>query len=120
MQKRTLVIGASQNPARYSYKAIHKLRYYNHPVVAIGLKEGLVDDVKIEKGNIPIDGIDTVTIYLSAENQKNVEDYLLSLHPKRIIFNPGAENDSLKKRAEEKGIECVEACTLVMLTIGAY
>ncbi len=118
--KKTLVIGASQNPARYSYKAIHKLRYYNHPVVAVGLKVGLVDDVKIEIGQPAIEGIDTVTVYLGAENQIPVESYILSLKPKRIIFNPGAENPSLKKKAEENGIETIEACTLVMLTIGAF
>ena len=118
--KKTLVVGASQNPARYAYKAIHKLRYYNHSVVAVGLKEGLVDDVKIETGKPEFKELDTVTIYLGKDNQKPLEDYILSLKPKRIIFNPGAENAELKQKAEVKEIECVEACTLVMLTIGAY
>ncbi len=118
--KKTLVIGATQNPARYAYKAIHKLRYYNHPVVAVGLKEGLVDDVKIETGKPEFKDLDTVTMYVSKENQKPLEDYILSLKPKRIVFNPGAENAELKQKAEAIGIECVEACTLVMLTVGAY
>ena len=119
-QKKTLVMGASQNPARYSYKAIHKLRDFQHPVVAVGKKDGLVDDVKIETGNPSITDLDTVTIYLNSENQKSVEDYILSLNPKRIIFNPGAENPELKSKAEKKGIETIEACTLVMLTICAF
>lgn len=119
-EKKTLVIGASQNPARYSYKAIHKLRYFKHPVVAVGRKEGLVDDIKIETGTPAFPAIDTVTVYLNRENQKPVEEYILSLSPKRIIFNPGAENPELKLKAEKKGIETIEACTLVMLTIGAY
>ena len=113
-------MGASQNPARYSYKAIHKLRYFKHPVVAVGKKEGLVDNVKIETGTPSFSEVDTVTLYLNNANQKPVEDYILSLNPKRIIFNPGAENPELKSKAEKKGIETVEACTLVMLTIGAY
>jgi predicted CoA-binding protein len=120
MKKKTLVIGASQNPARYSYKAIHKLRYYGHPVVAIGLKSGLVDDVTIVTGTPALSDIDTITLYLNSERQNAIEDYILSLNAKRIIFNPGAENQSLKSKAEKKGIECVEACTLVMLTIGAF
>lgn len=119
-EKKTLVVGASQNPARYAYKAIHKLRYFNHPVVALGKKEGLVDNVKIETGNPLFTNIDTISIYLNKENQKPIENYLLSLNPKRIIFNPGAENNGLKAIAEKKGIETMEACTLVMLTIGAF
>ncbi|HOZ82820.1 MAG TPA: CoA-binding protein [Bacteroidia bacterium] len=119
-QKKTLVLGASTNPARYSNKAILKLRYYKHPVVAIGGKPEKVEDITIETGNVKFKDIDTVTMYLNAERQKSLEDYILSLKPKRIIFNPGAENESLKTKAEKQGIECVEACTLVMLTIGAY
>lgn len=119
-QKKTLVMGASANPARYSNKAILKLRYYNHPVVAVGSKPAQVEDVTIITDLFDFKGIDTVTMYLNAERQKPLEEYILSLHPKRIIFNPGAENESLKKKAEKLGIECEEACTLVMLTIGDY
>lgn len=120
MSKKTLVIGASENPARYSNKAIHKLRYFNHPVVALGLKVGKVDDVIIETEHKAFEDIDTVTVYLNAQNQKPLEDYILSLKPKRIIFNPGAENPEFKERAEKQNIVCEEACTLVMLTVGGY
>lgn len=118
--KKTLVVGASENPARYSNKAIHKLRYYGQPVVALGLKSGKVEDVEIETGQPTFAGIDTITLYLSAKNQEPLQEYLLNLKPKRIIFNPGAENEDLKNKAIEKGIEVEEACTLVMLTIGAF
>lgn len=120
MSKKTLVIGASENPTRYSNKAIHKLRFFDHPVVALGVRPGKVEDVLIETEHKAFKDIDTVSIYLSAKNQKSVEDYLLSLKPKRIIFNPGAENPEFESRAEKENIECVEACTLVMLTVGGY
>lgn len=114
-EKKTLVIGASTNPSRYSYLAINKLRSNGHPVVALGLKEGQVLDVNIQTGQPALDQIDTVTLYLSEQNQQNYEEYILSLNPKRIIFNPGAENPSFAAKAHQKGIEVLEACTLVML-----
>ena len=94
--KKTLVLGASDNPARYSYLAIQRLRKEGHPVVAIGRKESTVADVKIEKHTSSFSDIDTVTLYLNPVHQKEYYNYILSLHPKRIIFNPGAENEELK------------------------
>lgn len=113
-------MGASENPARYSNKAIHKLIYFNHPVVALGKTAGETDGIKIETGNPDFDDVHTVTIYLNENNQRPMEDYILSLKPKRIIFNPGAENLQLKAKADKAGIETIEACTLVMLSIGAF
>lgn len=118
--KRTLVLGASENPVRYSNKAIHKLNYYGHEVVALASKKGNVEGIEFLTGTPPLSEIDTVTIYLGEKNQEPLESYILSLKPNRIIFNPGAENASLKSKAEKAGIECVEACTLVMLSIGGY
>jgi predicted CoA-binding protein len=118
--KKTMVIGASTNPERYAYKAIKKLVENNHPVVAIGLKEGQVDLVEIQKGFPDVKDLDTVTLYLSSLNQKPYYDYILRQHPKRIIFNPGAENSELKALATKNGIETVEGCTLVMLSIKNY
>jgi hypothetical protein len=118
--KTTLVLGASDNPARYSNLAINRLRKYNHPVVAIGKKPGKVADTNVETTMPSIEGLDTVTLYLSPANQKQYYDYILSLKPKRIIFNPGTENEELAKMAEEKGIEPLQACTLVMLSTGQY
>lgn len=118
--KKTLVLGASQNPARYSNLAINRLRAKEHPVVAIGKRVGKVADVDITTEHPPMDDVDTVTIYMNENNQKQYYDYILSLHPKRIIFNPGAENDELAEIAASKGIEPMEACTLVLLSTGQY
>jgi uncharacterized protein len=120
MPKKTLVIGASDNPSRYSYLAIQRLRKHSHPVVAIGKKNTEVGDVKVEKEKFPFPDIDTVTLYINPLHQKEYYDYILSLKPKRIIFNPGAENDELKEIAQASNIQTLEACTLVMLTTGQY
>jgi predicted CoA-binding protein len=119
-QKKTLVLGASDNPARYSYLAIHRLRNNGHPVVAIGRKNTKVADVNIDKEKTPATDIDTVTLYLNPTHQQEYYDYIISLNPKRIIFNPGAENDKLVELAREKNIETMEACTLVLLSTGQY
>ena len=119
-QKKTLVLGASANPSRYSYLAIRKLRNYGHPVVAVGRKESVVQDVPISKEKTPATDVDTVTLYLNARHQQEYYDYILSLKPKRIIFNPGAENDELASLARQNGIQPMEACTLVMLSTGQY
>jgi predicted CoA-binding protein len=118
--KKTLVLGASQNPARYSYLAVHRLRAHQHPVVAIGKRDGKVADVNIIKEHPPMNDIDTITVYMNQNNQKQYYDYILSLHPKRIIFNPGAENDELAEMAAQQGIQPMEACTLVLLSTGQY
>lgn len=113
--KKTLVLGASENPDRYSNKAIHRLRDNGHDVVAIGRKKGKVADVEITDERPAIKDIDTVTMYLNPKHQEEYFDYILSLKPKRIIFNPGAENPALEAKAEENGITPMEACTLVLL-----
>lgn len=119
-EKKTLVLGASDNPSRYSYLAVQRLRSHGHPVVAVGRKNTRVGDVTIEKEKKEFDKIDTVTLYLNPFHQKEYYDYILSLDPKRIIFNPGAENDELARLAKEKGIKTLEACTLVMLSTNQY
>ncbi len=119
-KKKTLVLGASENPSRYSYLAINRLKGHQHPVVAIGKRRGMVAGVQIEKEKILLQDIDTITLYLNAANQKEYYDYIISLHPKRIIFNPGTENDELLDMAVQNGIEPLEACTLVMLSTGQY
>lgn len=118
--KKTLVLGASENPQRYSNLAIHKLRQYDHEVVAIGNRKGQVADVPIGTDQIPVPAIDTVTLYLNPNNQKPYYDYILHLQPRRIIFNPGTENSELKLLARHKGIDTLEACTLVLLSTGQY
>lgn len=118
--KKTMVLGASDNPGRYSYLAVQRLRAHGHPVIAIGKKEGKVADVPIHKGPSEASGVDTVTLYLNPQNQMPYYDYILQMHPKRIIFNPGTENPELIKKAKENNIEPVIACTLVMLSTGQY
>jgi uncharacterized protein len=118
--KKTLVLGASANPERYSFLAINKLREHQHPVVAIGKRTALVADVPVEVKINPIQDLDTVSIYLNKDNQKNYYDYILSQHPRRVIFNPGAENPEFEILLADKGIKAIEACTLVLLATGQY
>lgn len=119
-EKKTLVLGASDNPSRYSYLAVQRLRKYGYPVVAIGRKLTQVADVTVEKEKKQFDGIDTVTLYLNQQHQKEYYDYIFSLKPKRIIFNPGAENPELAELAKQKSILPLEACTLVLLSTNQY
>lgn len=119
-KKKTVVLGASSNPARYSYLAVQRLRAHDHPVVAIGRRVGHVADVDITKEHLTENDVDTITLYLNPKNQVEYYDYILDLHPKRIIFNPGTENDELIQKARENNIEPVIACTLVMLSTGQY
>lgn len=118
--RKTLVLGASDNPSRYSFLAVNRLRRHGHPVVAIGKKTGQVDDVIITKEKENHEGIDTVTLYLNPAHQQQYYDYILSLKPRRIIFNPGAENPELARLARENQIQPLEACTLVMLSTNQY
>lgn len=118
--KKTLVLGASANPSRYSYLAINMLREKGHEVTAIGRHTGKVNDIEITAEEQPIDNLDTVTLYLNANNQKPYYDYIFSQKPKRIIFNPGAENQELAALAKEKNILPQNACTLVLLSTGQY
>ncbi|HLG38122.1 MAG TPA: CoA-binding protein [Chitinophagaceae bacterium] len=119
-KKKTLVLGASDNPSRYSYLAIHRLLSQGHPVVAIGKKHSTVSEIFIENEIKNFENIHTVTLYLNPTHQKEYYTYLLSLYPKRIIFNPGAENDELAELAKEKGILVQNACTLVLLSTNQY
>lgn len=118
--KKTLVIGASTNPERYAYKAIQKLRLHHHPVVAVGLKEGLVADVAIERLSEVHTDVDTITLYVGPANQAVYEEYILKTAPKRVVFNPGTENLAFQNKLKNVGIEALEACTLVMLATGEY
>lgn len=118
--KKTLVLGATTNPERYAYLAVQRLKQKGHEVVPIGVKEGKVSGIEILHGQPAVPDVDTVTLYIGPQRQPEYYDYILSLQPKRIIFNPGTENAELVQLAEKQGIETVEACTLVMLSIGAY
>ena len=118
--KNTLVLGASANPARYSFLAINRLREHNHPVIAVGKRPAQVADVQVQVKTTEIPDLDTVSIYLNKDNQKNYYDYILSQHPRRVIFNPGAENPEFEMVLADKGVKVMEACTLVLLATGQY
>jgi predicted CoA-binding protein len=118
--KKVLVIGASENTERYSNKAIHKLLQYQHEVLAIGLKEGNVAGVKIQKGQPVLNNIHTITLYIGPQHQPAFYDYIISLKPNRVIFNPGTENIELQKKIQLNNIQFEVACTLVMLSTGQF
>lgn len=119
-QNTTLVIGASENTERYANMAVRLLLKKNKSVVAIGNKIGRIETVPIHKGKVFFEDIDTVTLYINPTIQKDYYDYILSLKPKRIIFNPGTENEALKSIANSAGIMTEEACTLVLLNLNQY
>jgi len=121
-QERQMAItnGKMTLPERYSNKAMRMLKEYNHSIVAIGGRENEYDGTKILTGHPELKGVDTITMYMGADRQAEHEEYLLSLEPRRIIFNPGAENASLFSKARAQGIEAVEACTLVLLRTDQY
>ncbi len=118
--KKTLVLGASANLSRYSNLAVNRLTTKGHAVTAIGKRPGKIGSVEIITEQREIDNLDTVTLYLNANNQKQYYSYIMSQKPNRIIFNPGAENEELKKIANKNGILTQEACTLVLLSTGQY
>ena len=120
LSKKTLVMGASTKPERYSNKAIKSLRKHGLETIAVGLREGQVEDVEITKEGKMFEDIHTITVYVGADRIAESIDYLLSLKPKRIIFNPGAENPEFLMKAKEAGIEVVNACTLVLLATEQY
>jgi predicted CoA-binding protein len=120
MRKRTLVIGASEDPSRYANLAIRKLLSYGHEVLAIGSQTGKVEQVSIITEHAPFTDVDTITLYLRPQIQQQYYDYILALQPKRVIFNPGTENQELVNHLLQHKIEPVEACTLVMLSTGQY
>jgi predicted CoA-binding protein len=120
MSKKTLVLGASDNEGRYSNMAMLRLQANGHEVVPVGKRTGVVKGMEILTGMPTVTDIDTVTLYVNPDHQKAYYDYILSAQPKRIIFNPGTENEELEDLAASKGIQVMEACTLVLLSTGQY
>jgi uncharacterized protein len=118
--KKTIVLGATTNPERYAYKATVQLKRAGHEVIPVGIKKGDIEGTTIQNGTPQYKDIDTVTLYLNPQNQIPYYDYILSLAPKRIIFNPGTENIELMHLARHKGIDTEAACTLVLLSLNEY
>jgi len=120
MSKKTLVLGASLKPHRYSNLAIHKLIAHKQEVVAIGLRKGEVSGIRIETDVIDFKDIDTVTLYLNPTRQQQYYDYIVGLNPKRVIFNPGTENIAFYEILQKADVEIDVACTLVLLSTNQY
>ncbi len=119
-EKKTMVLGASPNPMRFSYKAVKSLQRHNVPVVPVGIKNGEIGGIEILKNKPHLDHIHTITLYIGPARQKEYYSYILSIQPARIIFNPGTENKELMDMAREEGIEVLEDCTLIMVNGGRY
>jgi predicted CoA-binding protein len=119
---KTLVIGASTNPSRYSYKAAEMLKQHKIDIVLLGRDKGVVADAQIlnQKEDIQDKDIDTVTLYVSQPNQSEYRDYLMHLRPRRVIFNPGTENPDLARSLNRAGILTEDACTLVLLSTNQF
>lgn len=117
---KTVLIGASTNPDRYAYKATISLQKHGHEVFLLGIKEGQVNGNAIQTTKPLLTDIDTVILYIGPQHQAEWTDYLLALKPRRIIFNPGTENEGLEQLAQNTGIETIEGCTLVMLSVGTF
>ena len=100
--------------------AIRKLTMYGHPVVSVGLRNGSVAGITIDTHRPVYEDIHTVTMYVGPANQPTLYDYILAQHPKRIIFNPGTENDQFEEMARQQNIETIRHCTLVMLDQGLF
>ena len=120
--KRTVIIGATPNPSRYAYIAAQMLVEHGVEIVPIGIKKGSVQGREILdiRTHPKVGPIHTITMYIGPQHQPEYYDYLLSLEPERIIFNPGTENEEFARLARAKDIEVDEACTLVMLRVGLY
>lgn len=118
--KRTLIIGASSNPKRYAYKAAERLLAHGHQIELLGLRSDKIFGQTIDTERKPYKELDTITLYIGPQRQPDFYDYVLSLKPDRVVFNPGTENPEFETLLRENGIEAEEACTLVLLGTGQY
>ena len=120
MSKKTLVFGASLKETRYSYLAIQKLLKHKQEVVAYGLRQGKISDVAIDTELKLHTDIDTITLYMNPARQKEYYEYLISLKPNRVLFNPGTENPEFYELLKQHNIVFEQVCTLVLLSTNQY
>ena len=118
--KKTVVLGASPNPARFSFKAMKSIVRHGHEAVAVGFRPGVIYEHFIQRGQPEIKNVHTITLYIGIKRQEEFHDYILSLKPRRVIFNPGTINEPFMRELAEHGIETVDGCTLVMLDSGEF
>ena len=118
--KKTVVLGASPNPLRFSFKAVKSLRKHEQEVVAVGFREGDIEGTRVLVGQPHVENVHTVSIYIGSSRQEDYYDYIISLKPQRVIFNPGTVNPEFMGRLKREGIEPLNACMLVMLNEGDF
>lgn len=120
-KERVVIVGASNNPERYSHRALLLIRKHGHEVVPVHPKLAEIEGISVvaDLGLIS-DPVDTVTMYVGPAISAGLQDKLIALNPRRVIFNPGAENASLADALQKAGIGCEEACTLVLLNTGQF
>lgn len=118
--KKTLIIGASSNPERYAYKAAERLLSHGHEIELLGLRPDVIFGKTIDTERKNYQDIDTVTLYVGPQNQPSYYEYVVSLKPKRVIFNPGTENREFESILKQNEITAEEACTLVLLGTQQY
>ena len=119
-KRKTLVLGVTTDSTRYSYLAAMRLSNSGHTIINVGLRTGNVAGVEIEMPGEIYTDIHTLTLYIGPSKQQPLYDYIIKTNPQRIIFNPGTENEELKKMANAHGIATEYACTLVLLSLGQY
>jgi predicted CoA-binding protein len=115
-----VVLGASPNPERFSYKAVKRLISNNYQVVAIGKSNGSIGNIPIVTGQPALNDVHTVLMYLAPYHQGEIFDYVISLRPKRVIFNPGTESPEFEEWLKSYDIEIVNDCSLVMMATGRF
>jgi uncharacterized protein len=120
-KERVIVLGASPKPDRYAFKALSMLRQHGHDAVPVNPAYQEILGLKCfpQISAVPVPA-DTVTVYLGKRRSDPLIHEITSAGPRRLILNPGAENDDLADAARKHGIEVVEGCTLVMLTVGTF
>lgn len=122
MSKKTVIIGATTNKERYAYTAASRLLDAGHEIAPLGIKKGEVFGRQIlDITKKPaVSDVDTVTMYVGPQHQGNLQEYIQNLQPRRVIFNPGTENPGFEKALQDRGVEVVEGCTLVMLATNQF
>lgn len=118
--RKVLVLGATTNPERYAYRAAESLTKHGFDIIPVGVRKGAVFEKTILNDKSLVPEVHTVTLYVGPANLVEWEDYIIALTPKRVIFNPGTENKPFEERLQKEGIEVEEACTLVLLNLGAF
>lgn len=121
-KEKVAILGASDNPERYSYKAFKMLQEYGHTPVPVHPSLGTLEGIPVQKqlADLRDQKIDTLTLYVNPKILATYVDQVLALKPKRVIFNPGTESPEIEQKFESAGIQTMEACTLVLLRTNQF